>query len=167
MSRSFPPEGADAVGSEGVGSGAAGVSRTSDSEKVAIIRRFSDAFNRLDIDSLIDGLDPEIELREWPTAPGAQVYHGHDGVRRALDTWFESWDWMRVEILELLEADDRVLVTAHQRARGKGSKVEVEIKSFNVYTFRDRKVVRIELHTERAAALEAAGLAPQYEEENR
>lgn len=139
----------------------------SDSETVAIIRRFSDAFNRLDIDSVIDWMDPEIELREWPTGPGAHVYHGTDGVRRAIDSWFESWEWMRIEILELLEADDRVLVTAYQRAQGKGSKIEVEIKSFNVYTFRDGKVVRIELFTERAAALEAAGLVPHYEEENR
>jgi ketosteroid isomerase-like protein len=138
-----------------------------DSEQVAMIRRFGEAFNRRDFDSVVDDLDPEVELQEWPVAPGAQTYHGHDGVRRAMANWFESWEWMRVEILELLEADDRVLVTAHQRAQGRGSKVEVEIKSFNVYTFRKGKVARIELYTERAPALEAAGLAPNYEEEKR
>jgi ketosteroid isomerase-like protein len=138
-----------------------------ESENVAIVRMFGEAFNRLDMDSIVAWLDPEIELREWPNAPGAQTYHGSDGVRQALDSWFESWEWMRIEILELHETEDRVLVTAHQRAMGKGSKVEVEIKSFNVYTFRDGKVVRIELFIEREPALEAAGLAPNYEEEKR
>jgi ketosteroid isomerase-like protein len=138
-----------------------------ESENVAAVRRFTDAFNRLDIDSLLADADPEIELREWPTAPGAQTYHGVDGVRQALDSWFESWEWMRVEILEVREVDDRVLFTLHQRARGKGSQLEVEIKSFSVYTFRNGKVVRIELFTELEPALEAAGLTPQFEEEKR
>jgi ketosteroid isomerase-like protein len=138
-----------------------------DSEKVAIVRRVAEAFNRLDMDYVVAWLDPEVELREWPTAPGAQIYHGHDGVRRALDVWFESWEWMRVEVLELLETDDRVLVTAQQRAVGKSSAIEVEIRSFNVYTFRDGKVIRIELFTEREPALEAAGLTANHEEDKR
>jgi ketosteroid isomerase-like protein len=138
-----------------------------DSKQVAAIRKFGEAFNRRDFDFLVGDLHPEVELHEWPVAADAQTYHGHDGVRAAMTKWFETWEWMKVEILEILEADDRVLVTAHQRAMGRGSRIEVEIKSFNVYTFRDGKVVRIELYTERAAALEAAGLAPHYEEEMR
>jgi ketosteroid isomerase-like protein len=137
------------------------------SANVATVRRVLDAFNRLDIESVLADADPEIELREWPTAPGAQAYHGREGMRRALDSWFESWDWMQVELMELREVDDHVLFALHQRARGKGSKVEVEIKSFNVYTFRNGKLVRIELFTEHEPALEAAGLNPEHEEEKR
>jgi ketosteroid isomerase-like protein len=138
-----------------------------DFDKAAIVHRVVDAFNRLDIDDVLVDVDPEIELREWPNAPGAQVYHGLGGVRRALDSWFEIWDWMRVEMLELREIDDRVVFTLHQRARGRGSQVEVELKTFNVYTFRNGKVARIELFTEPEPALEAAGLTPQHEEEKR
>jgi ketosteroid isomerase-like protein len=138
-----------------------------DSAQVATIRRFGDAFNRGDFDFIVGDLHPEVELHEWPVAPGAQTYHGHDGMRAAMAKWFESWEWMQAEILEALEADDRVLVTAHQRAKGRGSRIEVEIKSFNVYTFRDGKVARIELYTEREPALEAAGLTQNHEEEKR
>jgi ketosteroid isomerase-like protein len=138
-----------------------------DSEKVAIVRRFAEAFNRLDMGYVLAWLDSDVELAEWPTGPGAQIYHGHDGVQQALDSWFESWEWMRVEILEVLETDDRVLVTAHQRAVGKSSAIEVEIRSFNVYTFRDGKVIRIELFTEREPAFEAAGLTANHEEDKR
>jgi hypothetical protein len=39
-------------------------------DNVAAVRRYVDAFNRLDLDAATVGLDPAIELREWPEAPG-------------------------------------------------------------------------------------------------
>lgn len=132
---------------------------TAESDNAALVRRIQDAFNRLDLDWVVSQLDPEIELHEWPTAPDAQTYHGHEGARQALQSWFESWQWMQVEVLDIVENDDRVLVSTHQRAKGKGSEVEVEIRSFNVYTLEGGKVVRIQLFTEREPALEAAGLS--------
>ncbi len=138
-----------------------------DSPNIAAVRRISDAFNRLDLDAVVGDLDPEVELSEWPTAPGAQTYRGRDGVRQALATWFEAWEWMQAEIKDCLETGDRVFVTAHQRAKGRGSAVQVEIESYNVYTFRDAKVIRIELFTEREPALHAAGLTPNPEEAKR
>src|SRR5690349_905210 len=112
-------------------------------------------------------VEPDVELDEWPTAPGAGTYRGRDGLRQALASWFESWEWMEVQILDLREAGDHVLVTAHQRARGRESQVEVEITSFSVYTFRDGKVAQLQLFTEREPALAAAGLRPEQEEEKR
>ena len=53
----------------------------------------------------------------------------------------------------------------HQRAKGSSSGIEVEIKSWNVYTFRDGKLTRIQLFLEREPALEAAGLTPNYDKE--
>jgi ketosteroid isomerase-like protein len=136
---------------------------------VEVVRRFVDAFNRLDVESMDDYYDPEVELHEWPTAPGAQVYRGIDGVRSALDNWFDVWEWMRVEIVDLVDAGDQVLVTLDQRAKGRGSEIEVAIRSYNVYAFRDGRVFRMQLFTEREAALEAAGLTaePIPGEENR
>ena len=137
-----------------------------DSENIAAVRRYVDAFNRLDLDAATVGLDPAIELREWPEAPGAQTYHGVDGVRRAFDAWFETWEWMKLEIEDIRTAGDRVLFRLHQRAKGRTSAAEVEIRSYNVYTFRDGLVTLVELFTECEPALEAAGLAPNYEKEN-
>jgi ketosteroid isomerase-like protein len=44
-------------------------------------------------------------------------------------------------------------------ARGRGSGVPVDQRVFSVLTVRDGKVARIDDHTERADALEAAGLS--------
>jgi ketosteroid isomerase-like protein len=76
-------------------------------------------------------------------------------VRRAFDTWFETWEWMKLEIEDIHAAGDRVLFTLHQRAKGRASAVEVDIRSFNVYSFRDGLVTLVELFTERDSALAA------------
>ena len=126
-----------------------------ESQNIDVVRRFTDAFNRRDFDALTDEVDPEIQLHEWPAAPGAQSYSGPDGLRRAVENWFESWEWMQVEIEDLEEADGRVLVTFHQRAQGKGSEVEVEIRSWNVCSFQDGRLTDIALFTDREEAMEA------------
>jgi ketosteroid isomerase-like protein len=51
-----------------------------------------------------------------------------------------------------------VLLTAHHRGRGQGSGVEVDTRFYEVYMLRDGKVVRVDEFSERAEALEAAGL---------
>src|SRR2546430_17712226 len=122
-------------------------------ESVALVRKFVDSFNRLDLEAVVDELDPEVELHEWPTAPGARTYHGSDGVRQALDSWFESWEWMQVEIDDLIEVGDRVLLTLNQRARGRGSTIEIEAKAFNVFTLKDGKVTLMQLFNDRGPAL--------------
>jgi ketosteroid isomerase-like protein len=138
-----------------------------DSANVALVRDFVEAFNRLDVASVVCDLDPAVELHEWPAAPGARTYRGHDGVRRALDSWFETWEWMQVEILDIFEVGDRVVLTLHQRAKGKASEIELEVKTFSVYTLRDGKVIRMEFFTDRDAALEAAGMTAHNQEEKR
>jgi ketosteroid isomerase-like protein len=106
---------------------------------------------------VVAGLDPDVELHEWPEAPGARSYRGRDEVRQAIENWFDAWEWMKVDVEDIVEAGERALVTLHQRAKGKGSAVEVEIRTVNVYTFGDGKLIRIQLFTEREAALEAFG----------
>ena len=137
------------------------------SENVAVVRRYIEDFNRRDFASLIADTDPAVELSEWPEAPGAQTYHGPDGLRQAFEKWFESWEWMHLDIAEIIDAGSHVLVGLNQRARGSGSGVEVEITSHNVYTFRDGKVTRVQLFIDSVPALEAAGLTPHNQEEKR
>ena len=57
------------------------------------------------------------------------------------------------------EAGDHVFVAARFRARGRASGVEVEARLHEVYAMRNRKVLRVDEFSDRAAALEAAGLS--------
>jgi ketosteroid isomerase-like protein len=138
-----------------------------ESDNAAAARRIVAAFNRRDMSLAVADFHPDVELDEWQEAPGARTYRGAEGVQAALDSWFETWEWMMVDIQELREVGDRVLFTLHQRAKGRGSGIEIEITSWNVYTFRDGKVTRMQLFTSREPAFEAAGLATNYQEERR
>jgi ketosteroid isomerase-like protein len=126
----------------------------SESPQEAAVRRFVDLFNRGELEALLAEIDAETVLNEWPTAPGAQSYKGPDEIRRAFENWFESWEWMRIEVEDLEEAGDRVIATFHQRARGKGSEAEVEVRSFNVWSFKEGRIRDISLFTDRAPAVE-------------
>ena len=52
-----------------------------------------------------------------------------------------------------------MVVTALYRGRGQGSGVPIEARFYAVYTLRDGRVVRVDEFTDRAEALEAAGLS--------
>jgi hypothetical protein len=130
-----------------------------------VLRRFVEAFNRRDVDSIAADLDPRWSCGSGPrrqarratAAPTVSAAHWRSGSRPG----------MQIEINDTREVDDRMLVTLHQRAKGRGSEIEIEIESHNVYTFDDGKVIRMELFINRDDALEAAGLTASLEEGNR
>ena len=74
---------------------------------------------------------------------------------------------MQIEVEDIVELRRPRVRLADQRAKGKGSGIEVEIRSHNVYTFRDGNVSRLQLFIEREPAMEAAGLSQLRQEETR
>ena len=137
-----------------------------ESANVATVRRFIEAFNRLDMDAVVEDTDPDVVLKEWDELPDSRTHQGREAVRAAVNTWLDIWEWMQVEIKDIAEVgDDSVLLTLYQRAKGTGSGIEVDLTTFSVYRFRDGKVKGIELYIERDAALEAAGLTPNHDKE--
>jgi ketosteroid isomerase-like protein len=123
-----------------------------------VARRVTAAYGVGDTDTLLALLDPEVELVEWPDAPESRTFRGHDGAREAMRSWAEAWEWLRSDIEEIVEVDDRVLVCCHTRGKGRGSAVEVETGTYNVFTVRDGHAIRIQFFTSKEPALEAAGL---------
>ena len=68
-------------------------------------------------------------------------------------------DW-RIEVGELIERkSDGVMAFLRVVARGKGSGAPVYQPVFSAVTVRNGRIARIEDHTERSEALEAAGLS--------
>jgi ketosteroid isomerase-like protein len=63
------------------------------------------------------------------------------------------------EIHELIDAGDRVLAAQTLRGRGKQSGAEANWQVWNVWTFREGKIVHGQGFTSRDQALEAAGLS--------
>jgi ketosteroid isomerase-like protein len=90
--------------------------------------------------------------------PEQQVYEGVDGARAFLSEWTNAWEDWELELEALHDAGDRVVALLHQRGRAKESGMPVEMSFGQVWTLRDGKQVRTEVYSERAEALQAAGL---------
>jgi ketosteroid isomerase-like protein len=99
--------------------------------------------------------DPNVVMN--PTEEGPS--YGMDAIRDNFEHWKDAWEELQVTVEELIDAGDRVFLTAHHRGRGRGSGVQVDTRLYAVYTLRERKVIRVDEYAERPEALEAAGLS--------
>jgi uncharacterized protein len=130
-------------------------------QDVERIRRGVEAFNRGDVETVLEGLDPEVEWHVPPIVPEKTVYRGHHGVKELLQSMQDSFDNFQIAVEEIVDAGDRVMVLAALRGRGKASGIEVETPSFGwVWTLREGKTVLVEVYPNRAETLEAVGLGP-------
>jgi uncharacterized protein len=131
-------------------------------ENVELLRRFTEAFNRGDLEGAIALVDPppEFEFVASGVIPDlAGVQRGPEGLRRAVETFWGEFDDADVELHELIDAGDQVFVSATFRGRGKQSGAETSWDVWGVFTVRDKRMVRWQAFTDPDEALEAAGLS--------
>ena len=72
--------------------------------------------------------------------------------------WKGEWDDYELIPEELADMGDRVVATVRLRGRGRASGIEIDARFYDVYTLRDRKIVRMDQFAEQSEALEAVGL---------
>jgi ketosteroid isomerase-like protein len=136
-------------------------------ENVEIVRRGWEAWVRGDLDALLELCDPAVE---WDTThmegwPEDAVYFGRGGVRRFLEEWLGSWERFESGAEKILEAGgDRVVVICWQQGFGPGSEVPVHMDWAQICTLQRGLVCRVEAYSDRAQALEAAGLRAMSQE---
>ena len=119
-----------------------------------------EALNRGDLDAATAGVAPDCELELPPVLPDVQTYQGREGLRRMWEAWQESFEGFRMEIEEVIDAEDRVAVMACACGIGRDSGVEVRTPTFPlIWTVKEGQVVRVQALPTRAAALEELGLA--------
>ena len=129
-------------------------------ENVETLRTGLDAFNRRDKAAWIANCDPEIENippREWPeSAP----LRGPEAIWEFFVEAQGAWEEGAYEWGEMIEVgSDKLVANQRRRLRGKSSGVDVDWSFWTVNTFRNGKLLRFEWFTDRAEALEAAGLS--------
>jgi ketosteroid isomerase-like protein len=88
------------------------------------------------------------------------TYQGYAGVRRFASVVEDVWDEISGVPTELIDAGDNVVAAVTMHATGKQSGVDVTMDILNVFTLRDRRILRVVGgYRDRAEALEAAGLS--------
>jgi ketosteroid isomerase-like protein len=127
-------------------------------ENVEIVRRTYEAFDRGDLEAILDDVHPDVVSWAHPRG-GEGRYEGREGVLRFIADWIESFEEFSLVAEEFRDAGDKVLVRTLQRGRGRGSGVPVEEHFWLVHHLRDGKIDRIDLYGDETQALETAGLA--------
>ena len=129
-------------------------------ENVEAVQAIYERFSEGDFRASVDLLDPHIVFLMMPDAPEAdEDYVGLEAVATAQRRLFEAWADLTMDAEELIAAGDTVLVSVRQRGVARISGVPTEAHYFTLWSFRGRKVIRIENFRERAQALQAAGLS--------
>ena len=83
---------------------------------------------------------------------------GVDDANRWLAQWtdvFENWS---IDVEDVFDAGDQVVTLARQHAKARHGGPKVEMRLAQVWTFRNGLIGRMEMYSDRAQALEAAGL---------
>ena len=131
-------------------------------ENIEIVRRAIAAVNDRDIDRYLDCCTADVQLR-LRTQSGAfgGVFKGPEGIRRFEAEIDDTGPDFRIDV-ERLEPvkSDRVLAFLRITLHGHTSGIAAadETPTANIYDLVDGKISRIRIFTDRAEALEAAGL---------
>jgi len=112
-------------------------------ERVAVLQRTYDAFNRRDIDRALSVLDAEVE---WPNVLEQKVIHGRQGVLQYWRRQFQLID-SQVTPTDFSQHGDLVIVNVRQVVRDPENNQVREQAVVHAYTFRGDLILRMQVYT--------------------
>jgi len=128
-------------------------------ENVQVVIDAAAAFNRGDLDAWSENFADDIDYRAVEGALDDRgPMHGKDAVRAHFQDWLDTFDDLKAEPLELIDAAGEQVVTVLQfGGRAKLSGVETDLTFAVLYTLRDGKIARGREYWTKEQALEATG----------
>lgn len=104
-----------------------------------------------------DLVHPEFLVHVQEDLPNGGDWRGIEGYEEMTRVWLEAWDEFELEPHQFLSiAEGCYLVPLRQRARARGSGIEVEGEFFYVFLFDNGKIEQIRLYGDRTRAERAA-----------
>jgi uncharacterized protein len=122
-------------------------------QRILILRDAYAAFNRGDIDTAVQSLDPNIDWSEPTEFPGGGSYHGREGAKQYLTNSRASVAEVISEPEQFIPAGDRMVVFVYARVRPKDSATWQEVRLADVYLFRDLTPIQMKAFADRQAAV--------------
>lgn len=144
-----------------------------------VLERLYHAFNRRDMDAMLDCFDSEIEIEETEDLDYAALllrvlgprfvvlsggYRGHEEVRRLFETIWAISDWFEVEPEDYIPRRDALVVPLVLRARSAEAGVEGEAQTVHVWSLSGGRATRLRVFADLPRAFEAAGPPAPAEE---
>jgi ketosteroid isomerase-like protein len=129
-------------------------------ENVKLVRQGYEAWNRGDLQWLLDHITPDYEFRTVRLFPDLEpVYRGHEAFRQFWQTFREAWESFVIEVERIAPAgDDRVLALFRFHGRGRDG-VDVKREYAQLFTFAGGMATKVVGFADWQKALQAAGLS--------
>ena len=127
-------------------------------ENLEIVRGVYERWGNGEFGASLDVFDPLVLFVLGPGFPDEGTYLGFEQVVGYTRGFLEPWTRIAIEAEELTEAGDSVLAAVRQHGVGNKSEIATELRYYQVWSFRGRKVIRLENFREHSEALAAAGL---------
>ena len=109
-----------------------------------------------------DSFAEDFEVRFISGSPDFELaYRGVDGFVEGWRDWLEPWASYHAEIVDVVDAGDKVLTMVHVNGKTARDGVTMEHSPASVWTVRDNKIVQVLFFLDRERAFEAAGLSEQ------
>ncbi len=128
-------------------------------ERVKLVEELIGAFNARDVDGFLSLTTEDFKWFTSVMAVEGEVFVGREGIETYFQRMRDAWD----EFVGLLEVwndlGDRILVSGHLEARGRGSGVDVVAPLDVLYEFQGDKISLMHSFLDHDEALRAAGLA--------
>jgi uncharacterized protein (TIGR02246 family) len=124
-----------------------------------LARSVNAAWNRRDADAVLSFFSSDVVYRPIPTFTDSLERRGRDAFRSFMQEFQAAWADDFLQTPETIRVYGDVLIalsrfTGHARASG----IEVSGAVFQVFRFRGGQITRLEEFTDRAEALQAAGV---------
>ena len=128
-------------------------------ENVDAVHAAIAAYHRRDVGTLQALLAKDAEIVPIRAQLEGTSYAGPDAVARWFAAVDESWSNLTVEVEEIRDGGDRVLCLGRIRGHGRGSGVAIDVEAAMLARFRGRLITSLRMFSNRAEALEVAGLS--------
>jgi ketosteroid isomerase-like protein len=134
-------------------------------ENVEIVRAAFEAWNAGELKDVPSYFHPELVYHPRADEPDPSPHVGRDAYERLLYGFADSFSKVRFEVLEVVDADDRVITSTvlHAVLRGQGSASVAGVSDTYVFVhkLRDGLIVEGWEYRTKQQALEALGLSEQ------
>ena len=122
------------------------------------LRAAYSAFNRGDIDTAVEFLDPHVEWIEPDEFPGGGTYRGIEGAKHYLAQSRAGAAQVISEPVRFIPVKSRIVVFVHARVLPTSSSIWQEIELADVYTFHNGRATEMRAFANREDALRWVGI---------
>jgi ketosteroid isomerase-like protein len=110
-------------------------------EPTEVVTRWFDAFNARDLNRMQELSEPDLRFHPMLIADvGEEVIEGTEAPERIIAQADSGWTGMRIAYEEARQVGDRVLVLGRLQARGRSSRLDIDIPAGWVFEVRGERV---------------------------